>query len=251
MRGLTDRERERYLRQLVIPAWGEETQEKLRGFTVFVAGAGGLGSAAILYLAAAGMGRIRVCDGDRVELSNLNRQVLHAARGLGSRKAVSARKAVRRLNPHVVVEPLVADISRDNAAALLGDAGLILDCLDNVPARLALNEIAVRAGLPLVHAGVRGLGGQLTFIHPPETGCLACFLGSEERPGPGTEPAPILGAVAGALGCLQALEAVKYAAGIGGLAKNRMIFWDGESMRFEEAAIGRNPRCAVCASRGP
>ena len=251
MSALSDREREIYQRQLVLPSWGEETQARLKSSTVFVAGAGGLGSAAILYLAAAGVGRLRVCDRDRVELSNLNRQVLHSERGLGARKALSARKAVGRLNRHVKVTPLASEITRENVEELVAGADLILDCLDNVPARLIINELAVRARLPLVHAGVRGLSGQLTFVHPPETACLACFMGdaAASEPADSEDPPPILGAVAGVMGCLQALEAVKYLTGIGAAAKNRIIFWDGELMEFEEVKIGRNPACPVCGKR--
>jgi molybdopterin/thiamine biosynthesis adenylyltransferase len=249
--GLSPQERERYTRQLVLPAWGEEAQLRLKAATVFVAGAGGLGSAVIFYLAAAGVGCIRVCDRDRVELSNLNRQILHGRRGIGTRKAVSARKAVARLNGEVAVVPLVAELTVQNAGELAGNADILLDCLDNIPARLALNKLSVGKGLPMVHAGVRSLGGQLTFLRPPDTPCLACFMqegpvdpprGSAFLPG----PPPILGAIAGVLGCLQALEALKFLAGIGDRAENRIIFVDGETMKIEEAAIAKNPDCPVC-----
>jgi adenylyltransferase/sulfurtransferase len=251
MSTLSDREREIYRRQLVLPSWGEETQIRLKSSTVFVAGAGGLGSAAVLYLAAAGVGHLRVCDRDRVELSNLNRQVLHSERRLGARKALSARKAVAELNRHVKVTPLSYEITRESIGELVAGADLILDCLDNVPARLVINELSVRASIPLVHAGVRGLAGQLTFVYPPETACLACFLGDAPfaEPADAQIPPPILGATAGAMGCLQALEAIKHLTGIGSPAKNRMIFWDGESMEFEEVKIGRNPGCPVCGDR--
>jgi adenylyltransferase/sulfurtransferase len=249
MSGLTDRERERYARQLVLPAWGEEAQLRLKAATVFVAGAGGLGSAAVLYLAAAGVGCIRVCDRDRVELSNLNRQILHAERGMGMRKPDSARKAVARLNRDVRVVPLAAEMTRKNVREMAGSADILLDCLDNVPSRRVLNQLSVDASLPLVHAGVRGLGGQLTFLHPPATACLACFLQEssvEDLPTMPPGALPILGAVAGAMGCLQALEALKYLTGSGGLAENRIVFLDGETMKFEEVPISKNPSCTVC-----
>jgi adenylyltransferase/sulfurtransferase len=166
-------------------------------------------------------------------------------------KALSAHEAVARLNGAVEVIPLPREITRESLEELVGGADLILDCLDNVPTRLIINELSVKRRLPLVHAGVRGLGGQLTFMHPPHTACLACFLG-----GGGTaelsnaqDPPPILGATAGTMGCLQALEAVKHLAGIGATARNRMIFWDGESMEFETVKVERNPDCPVCGGR--
>ena len=249
MRALSDRERERYTRQLVLPSWGEEAQRRLKAATVFVAGAGGLGSAVVLYLAAAGVGCIRVCDRDTVELSNLNRQILHAERGMGMRKALSAQKAVARLNSEVRVVPLVAEMTGQNVGELAAGADILLDCLDNVPSRLVLNGLSVSVRLPLVHAGVRGLGGQLSFLRPPATACLACFMqdASVEEPAAlQSGPPPILGAVAGAMGCLQALEALKFLTGIGERAENRIVFLDGETMKFEEVEIVKNPDCPVC-----
>ena len=249
MRALSDRERERYTRQLVLPSWGEEAQLRLKAATVFVAGAGGLGSAVVLYLAAAGVGCIRVCDRDTVELSNLNRQILHAERGMGMRKALSAQKAVARLNSEVRVVPLVAEMTGQNVGELAAGADILLDCLDNVPSRLVLNGLSVSVRLPLVHAGVRGLGGQLSFLRPPATACLACFMqdASVEEPAAlQSGPPPILGAVAGAMGCLQALEALKFLTGIGERSENRIVFLDGETMKFEEVEISKNPDCPVC-----
>jgi molybdopterin/thiamine biosynthesis adenylyltransferase len=249
MSGLSDREKERYARQLVLPSWGEEAQLKLKASTAFVAGAGGLGSAVVLYLAAAGVGCIRVCDRDTVELSNLNRQILHAERGMGMRKALSAQKAVARLNSEVRVVPLAAEMTVRNVGELAAGADILLDCLDNVPSRLVLNGLSVSAGLPLVHAGVRGLGGQLSFLRPPATACLACFMQEAPVQDPAAAlsgPPPILGAVAGAMGCLQALEALKYLTGIGETSENRIVFLDGETMRFDEVEITKNPGCPVC-----
>jgi len=245
-RKLSERERERYARQLVLRGWGDEAQLRLKTATVFVAGAGGLGSAAILYLAAAGVGCIRVCDRDVVELSNLNRQILHTDRRIGRRKSLSARDAVARLSREVRVVPLAAELTPHNAPELAAGADVLLDCLDSVTSRLALNQYSVIARLPLVHAGVRSLGGQLTFLNPPSTPCLACFM---REPDSGSLPSgipPILGAVAGALGCLQALETLKYLTGIGERAENRLIFLDGETLKIEEVAIAKDPACPVC-----
>ncbi len=183
-------ERERYLRQLLIPSWGEAAQGRLKAATVFVAGAGGLGSSAILYLAAAGVGCIRVCDRGRVDLSNLNRQILHGEHAIGTRKTSSARRAAARLNRHVRMVPLSVEMTEENVAELAAGADLLLDCLDNVHGRMVLNGLSVRARIPLVHAGVRALGGQLTFLHPPATPCLACFLRDEPAADVGGAGAP-------------------------------------------------------------
>lgn len=252
MKGFSDRERERYARQIVLPGWGEEGQRKLKQATVFVAGAGGLGSSAIFYLAAAGVGCIRVCDRGRIELANLNRQILHEERTIGMRKSISARKTVARLTREVVVVPLAVEMSAENVEELAAGADILLDCLDNVPGRMVLNGLSVRSHIPMVHAGVRALGGQLSFLRPPATPCLACFM---EEPADGSgadgldaaqQPPPILGATAGVVGCLQALEALKYITGIGERAENRLVFFDGEAMSFDEVRIARNPGCPVC-----
>jgi molybdopterin/thiamine biosynthesis adenylyltransferase len=242
---LTPRELERYHRQLLLPGWGAEAQGRLRRAVVFVAGAGGLGSPVAQYLAAAGVGTLRICDAGRVELSNLNRQLLHADRDLNHPKVRSAARTVRRVNPHVRVVPLQAVIDERSVEGLVGDAGLILDCLDNFQTRQVLNGLAVRRGLPLVHAGVTGWCGQVTFLHPPATACLACIVPES----PPTAVFPILGATAGLLGCLQALEALKYLTGGGPLLAGRLLFCDGSAMQFEEVAVQKDPRCPVCGGR--
>ena len=244
-KALSSRELERYNRQLILPGWGEETQERLRGSSVFVAGAGGLGSPVAQYLAAAGVGTLRICDSGKVELSNLNRQLLHSDRDLARPKVRSAARTARRVNPLVRVVPLRSPIDAASVEELVGDAQLILDCLDNFPTRQVLNALAVRRGLPLIHAGVTGYCGQITFLHPPATACLACIVPVS----PPQEVFPILGATAGLLGCLEALEALKYLAGSGPLLVGRMRFCDGEAMQFQEVAVAKDPNCPVCGGR--
>jgi adenylyltransferase/sulfurtransferase len=244
-RSLTGRERERYHRQLILPGWGEQAQERLKRATVFVAGAGGLGSPVSLYLAAAGVGTLRICDSGAVELSNLNRQILHADQDLGRRKVRSARWMLGRINPLVRVVPLHAEMSESTIEGLAGDASLLIDCLDNFETRLVLNAFAVRRSLPMIHAGVTGYCGQITFLHPPATACLACLVPQA----PPRETFPILGATAGMLGCLEALEALKYLAAQGSLLSGRLLFCDGAGMQFQEVAIQKDPRCPVCGAR--
>ena len=243
---LTSEERERYRRQTMLPAWDAGAQEALKRSCVFIAGAGGLGSPVALYLAAAGVGALRICDDGEVELSNLNRQILHGADRIGMEKALSAVRTLQALNPSVEVIPLTDTITAGNAESLIGEAGLVIDCLDNFQTRHILNHHAVKAGLPLVHAGVNGFCGQITFIHPPHTACLACLVAEA----PPRETVPILGATAGAIGCLEALEALKYLTGTGRLLKGRLLFFDGETMEVEEVCFDRDPECPVCGSRG-
>ena len=239
-------ENERYQRQMILPAWGKEAQLALKRSCVFIAGAGGLGSPVALYLAAAGVGMLRICDSGDVELSNLNRQILHGVDRIGTNKALSAVESLRAVNPTVEVFPLTDTITADNAASLIGDSCLMIDCLDNFQTRYILNDRAVKIGLPLVHAGVNGFYGQIAFVHPPHTGCLACLVAEPPPP----ETFPILGATAGALGCLEALEALKYLTGTGELLKGRLLFFDGETMEVQEVRFDRDPECPVCGSRG-
>lgn len=241
---LTQAEKERYNRQIILPGWGEEGQRKLRKTTVFIAGAGGLGSAVALYLAAAGIGSIRICDSGRVEHSNLNRQILHTSDAVGEKKTDSAVRAVSQLNSHIQIEPLFGNIEKGTLSSLVGDANILIDCLDNFPARSILNEYAVGMRLPLIHAGVYGFSGQATFIHSPETPCLKCIF--PETPQPAV--LPVVGTASGILGCIEAQEALKYLIGKGRLLKNRLLIWDGDGSSFEEIHVEKNPECEVCGT---
>ena len=239
---LSSKETERYQRQMIISGWGEEGQEKLRASTVFIAGAGGLGSPVSIYLAAAGVGTIRICDFGEPELSNLNRQILHAEADIGINKAVSARDALMETNPHVKVEPLQEKITDESVKALVGKSDIILDCLDNFEARHVINRYAVQNGLPFVHAGIHGLSGQITFVHAPETPCLQCiFPGSVPK-----EVFPVAGVTPGVVGVLEATEALKWLVGIGENLKGRLLIWEGELMEFQNVEVKKDPDCPVC-----
>lgn len=242
---LTDEEKDRYHRQIILPRWGERAQEVLKTARVFVAGAGGLGSPAAYYLAAAGVGTIRICDSGTVERSNLNRQILHGERDIGKNKALSASASLSLLNPLVRVVPLREEITDHNVERLVGDARIMVDCLDNIRTRLVLNGFAVRRRVPLVHAGVSGLCGQITFVHAPDTPCLSCFL---PRPGEGGV-FPILGATAAVLGSLEALEALKYLTGEGKMLKGTLLYADLEAMEFHRISVRPDPACPVCGRR--
>lgn len=231
-----------YSRQLGLPGWGTDAQNKLKASTVFVAGAGGLGSPVLLYLAAAGVGNLFVCDSDDVDLTNLNRQIVHSFISIGSNKVESARKTILGLNPYANFLSLKTRITSSNAERLVGESDIIIDCLDNFKARQVLNNVSVKRNIPMVHAGVSEMRGQITFLHPPETPCLSCFMPMNDT----KKKNNIVGATAGVMGSLQALEAIKYLTGIGQPLKNRLLFWDGESMNFETIGIRKNPRCRVC-----
>ncbi len=243
---LSVEEKIRYERQMMIAKWGESGQQKLKSATVFVAGAGGLGSPLLYYLAAAGIGTIRVCDFDSVELSNLNRQILHSSARMGMNKAESAKKTLHETNEFVVIQTITEKIHNANVTELIGTSDIIVDCLDNFETRHVLNKISVEKRIPLVHAGVEGFRGQITFLHPPETPCLACFIPREVK----KEKFPILGATPGVIGALQAMEVMKYLAGMGETLKNRLLLFDGLSMEFSTIKLTRNPTCRVCRDFG-
>ncbi|RPI08584.1 MAG: HesA/MoeB/ThiF family protein [Zetaproteobacteria bacterium] len=241
---LTDAERQRYGRQMLIAGWGEEAQRRLKAATVFVAGAGGLGSPVSVALAVAGVGTLRICDCDAPELSNLNRQFLHDDTRLGMNKAESARLTLSRTNPHVRVEALPFRIEAANVDDLIGNADIVVDCMDNFPTRYVLNTAAVRKRIPFVHGSIWGLEGRVTFLHAPETPCLACVFQGTPPP----EVFPVLGATSAITGALQAMEVLKYLAAVGSLLKGRLLCCDYRDMRFFEVKVRRNPACTVCAA---
>jgi adenylyltransferase/sulfurtransferase len=241
---LTDNEKSRYMRQMGIPFWGESGQEKLKNSTAFVAGAGGLGGPVLFYLAGAGIGTIKVCDHDSVDLSNLNRQILHTLGAVGMGKADSALERLRAFNPEINIIPVKEKITADSVDRLLSGSDIILDCLDNFEARLIINRYLISSGVPLVHAGIEGFSGQATFVHPPETACLACFMPKKDS---GVK-SNVVGATAGLLGSIQALEAIKYLLGMEAALKNRLLFVNGMEMSFETIKIGPGRGCAACGS---
>lgn len=241
---LTEKEQQRYNRQMLIGHWGEEGQERIKRSTVFIAGAGGLGSPASIYLAVAGVGRIVLCDDDSPELSNLNRQILHDDTRVGINKAVSGKATLERLNPEVCVQAVTTRIEPDTVDELVGDAAIIIDCMDNFPTRYLLNECAMHKGIPFVHGSVWGLDGRLTFIHAPETPCLQCLFPEA----PPKSVFPVLGATPGVIGTLEAMETLKYLAGVGTNLKNRLLVWSGDNMAFDFYKIHKDSTCTCCAS---
>ncbi len=244
MAKLTQPDLIRYSRQMQLAGWGEAGQQKLKASSVLIAGAGGLGSPVSLYLAAAGVGELRIVDSDVVELSNLNRQILHGEGRLGRAKAASAVETLNALNPGVQVTPFIEHLDESNIERIAGKADLAIDCLDNYATRYVLNSFCLHRGIPLVHGAIWGFMGQVTFLHPPETPCLRCIV--PEPPAEATFP--VLGATAGVTGCLQALEAIKFLAGMGTNLKGTLLYWDGEEMAFNTFQVKRNPTCPDCGA---
>lgn len=237
---LNKRELARYERQILIPGWSKSGQEKLRNAKVLVAGAGGLGSAILTYLAAAGVGRIKIIDGDRVELSNLNRQVLHSDKDIGRNKVDSAKEKLEALNPHISIEAINATIDENNVFDLVADY-LIVDAMDNLPARFLLNRVAVKKKLPLFHGAVYGFEGRATTVVPGKTACLRCLY-------QGVIPGkiPVVGVTPAIIGCVQATEVLKYILGTGELLTDRLLIYDGLSMKFNEVRLKKDPNCCEC-----
>lgn len=233
----------RYARQVLIPGWGEETQRRLAERHVFVAGAGGLGSSASIYLAAAGVGRLTVVDVDVVEASNLNRQILHDETRIGHGKAESARVTLERVNPHVRVVPRRMFIDESTVDDLVGDADVVVDCMDNFPARYVLNDCAIRKRVPFVFGSIWGLHGQLSVFQVPDTPCLRCVF----RGAPPRETFPVLGATPGVIGTWQALEALKLLTGVGHPLKGGVLSWDGMESETETFRVVPDPECSSCS----
>lgn len=226
----------------MLDGFGEGGQKKLKRATVFIAGAGGLGSPVAIYLTEAGVGKLIVCDHDSPDLSNLNRQILHDDSRIGINKAKSAKITLYGLNHTVKVRAITEKITWTNAEKLVGKAAIIVDCLDNLETRKILNRIAIKKGIPLVYGGVRGLEGQMSFIKVPETPCLECIL----TEAPSEETFPIIGATAGIIGSMQALEVIKHLTGIGTNFRNKLLVWDGWNNRFKSFNITRKKDCGAC-----
>lgn len=239
---LNDFERDRYSRQIRL--FGEDGQERLKKACAFIAGAGGLGSIISLYMAAAGFGKIVIVDCDRVDLSNLNRQLLHWTVDLGARKARSAEETLKGINPEIEIEAHDVTIDEGNVNDLLEGSDLIMDAMDNFRIRYLLNKMAIKKGIPLFHGAISGLSGQATTVMPGKTACLRCIFPRA----PPEQAFPALGSTCGVIGGVQVTEAVKYVTGKGELLSNRLLFWDGFSSRMEEVSVEPDARCRDCSS---
>jgi adenylyltransferase/sulfurtransferase len=236
---------ERYARQMLVKNWGEEGQKKLQSARVVVVGAGGLGSPASIYLAVAGVGELRIIDSDVVELSNLNRQVLHWDKDIGRLKALSAEEKLRNLNRDIKVEAISERLDENNGEELLRGADVVLDCLDNFPTRFLLNKLCHRLRIPLIHSVIFGLEGRITTIVPGKTPCLSCLY---PQPPIEVRPFPVVGVAPGIMGCMEALEAIKLLIGLGNPLLGKMLRFDGETMTVQVFPIKRRENCPICGN---
>jgi len=250
MSGISELQAKRYNRQIIMPQVGEAGQERLLKAKVLVIGAGGLGSPAIYYLAAAGVGNIGVVDQDAVELSNLQRQILHDMERLGTPKAVSAQKAVGRLNPDVMLRPYVMALNKDNAEEIIQGYEVVVNAVDNGETRQLVNAVCVKAGKPLVEGGVTNFSGYATTIVPGQGPCYRCIFPNTDRPAVPTIDLSrgVIGALPGVVGSMQALETIKLLLGIGELLVGRLLVFDGLSLSFREVKVERRSNCQTCAS---
>lgn len=242
---LTQEEKQRYSRQIMLPGFGEKGQEKLKRARVLITGLGGLGCAASTYLTVAGVGRIRLIDRDTVELSNLNRQVLHGGQDIGRPKVDSAKEKLAALNHNVEIEGIREEIKEENVWKLVEGYSIIVDALDNLATRYLLNKVALSRKLPLFHGGIYSYEGRATTIIPGKTPCLNCIYRGASPP-----PAeiPVTGVVPAVIACLQANEVIKYILGIGRLLAGRLLIYDSLSQEFAEAQTEFDPHCTDCLS---
>jgi len=246
----SDEQIDRYARHLVLPEIGEEGQARLLNARVLVIGAGGLGSPLLLYLAAAGVGTLGIVDDDTVDLSNLQRQVLHDTANLGLAKVESARRRIAEINPEVTVEAHRLRLSPDNALDLVSRYDLVADGSDNFPTRYLANDACHLAGKTLVSAAIMRFDGQLSTFKSHEAGekpCYRCLFGPQ--PGDPKESCAdvgVLGALAGTLGALQANEVVKELLGIGTSLAGSLLLFDSLETTFRKVKVPRDPDCALC-----
>ncbi len=242
---LSTEELARYQRQIIFPALGLHGQERLKQTRVLVVGAGGLGSSVLNYLVAAGIGQVMVVDHDEVEVSNLNRQILHWESDLGLPKVESALNKLKALNPWVNIQVGRERLTPGNAGKWVNGVDLVLDCLDNLPSRLVLNRACFEAGIPMIHGGVQGMRGQVSTFVPGETGCLECLFKDEAPP---STPTPVFGATASVVGSVQVLEAIKYLCRFGRSLCGKLLIMDFLGLDFRMLDIGQREDCPVCSS---
>lgn len=246
---LTEADFIRYGRQILYPDFGESGQERLKQSHVVVAGLGGLGCSASMYLASAGVGHITLVDCDVVVLSNLNRQVLHWEEDIGEKKPFSAARKLAKLNPTIDITPLFEKITEDNVEDIIKGTNVVIDGMDNFETRFILNSECVVQGIPFIHGGVYGFLGEITTIIPGETPCLACiFPVTPKKEG----TVPVFGVTPAFIAALQVAEAIKLLAGFGNLLTNRMLYINGITMEFNSCPLTKNPDCKVCGIKeGP
>ena len=243
----TEDQIKRYSRHIILPQVGGKGQRKLLESSVLLVGAGGLGSPAALYLAAAGVGRLGIVDFDTVDLSNLQRQILHHVRDVGRPKVDSAQDTIRDINPDVKVVPYRTQLTSENILDIIKDYDVVLDGTDNFPTRYLINDACVMGGKPNVHGSIFLFEGQATTFVPGR-GCYRCLYPNPPPPGtvPSCAEAGVLGVLPGIVGTIQAIEAIKLVVGIGEPLVNRLLLFDALTMEFRTLKVRRDKNCPMC-----
>ena len=245
---LNKEELQRYARHLILPEFGKAGQEKLKASSVLCVGAGGLGSPMAMYLAAAGVGTIGIMDFDTVDVSNLQRQIIHGQSSIGERKVVSAANRIKDINPHVNVRIHEAAISSANARQIIRDYDVVADGTDNFPTRYLVNDACVLEGKINVYASIFRFDGQATVFGMKDGPCYRCLYPDPPPPGmvPSCAEGGVLGVLPGIMGTLQALEVIKVLTGIGDPLKGRLMVFDALTFKFRELKIRKDPKCPIC-----
>ncbi|MBI4598032.1 MAG: HesA/MoeB/ThiF family protein [Candidatus Omnitrophica bacterium] len=246
--GLSKEQIARYSRQLILPEVGVKGQERLKESSVLIVGAGGLGSPAALYLAAAGVGTIGIVDEEAVAIGNLHRQILYRTDEVGWPKSLTAQGRLTRLNSEITVRAIQGRLTAANATELVCSAHIVLDGSDNFATRYLVNDACVLQRKPLIYGGVVRLDGQVLAILPKQSACFRCVFPEPPQGGdiPNCQEAGVLGSCAGVIGTVMAHEALKLLLGFGEALTDRLLVFDGRTSRFRETPVRRNPQCAVC-----
>ena len=247
----TESQLERYSRHILLDAVGVEGQLKLLSSRVLIIGAGGLGAPAAMYCAAAGIGTIGIVDADEVEVSNLQRQIIHFTRDIGVPKVTSAGEKIAAINPDVTVEPIKAFVKASNIESILDGYDFVIDGTDNFATKFLINDACVMKKIPYSHGGILRFNGQTMTVLPGESACYRCVF---HKPPPANmiptcSEAGVLGAIAGMLGTIQAAEALKYITGAGEVLADALLTFDALPMNFRKVRLKRNPKCAVCSEQ--
>jgi adenylyltransferase/sulfurtransferase len=247
---LNEQQIERYSRQIILQEVGGVGQEKLLGSKIVIVGAGGLGSPAALYLAAAGIGTVGIVDSDKVDLTNLQRQIIHQTNDLETEKANSAAAKMRAINPDVTVKTYTTRLTAANISEIIRGYDFVIDGADNFPTKFLINDACYFEKVPFSHAGILRFYGQLMTVLPGESTCYRCIFRSPPPAGvvPSCAEAGVLGALPGVIGSLQATEALKYLLGVGQLLTNRLLTYDALKMDLRAVELKQNPDCPLCGA---
>lgn len=248
---LTDDQIERFSRHIMLKEVGGKGQERLFAGRVLIVGVGGLGSPVALYLAAAGVGTIGIADADAVELSNLQRQIIHNSSDIGRAKVISAKQKMLAMNPDITVNAYQERINAGNIKAVIEDYDFVIDATDNFASKFLINDACVLARKPFSHAGVLQFAGQTMTVTPYESACYRCVFASPppEDVVPSCSRAGIMGVLPGVIGTIQATEAIKSLLGIGSILTDRLLTYDALQMKFREVVVRRSPRCQICGEK--